>query len=169
MSTTTLKKQGKVEASDLYELAKKGIITHTGLFEVEGNPRQLKGLRGENKEKLENSEYLLQQGLVTVTFGKDIKVENSEKESGKEGSKPSKNQPENGKTPVENKEGSEGSGKEQGGENKEEAKPSVIKENSPENGKEGVTEGLPLSEKPEETDKKENKGSEGGSEEKSEE
>ena len=162
MSTTTLKKQGKVEASDLYELAKKGIITHTGLFEVEGNPRQLKGLRGENKEKLENSEYLLQQGLVTVTFGKDIKVENSEKESGKEGTpkNPSKNQPENGKTPVENKEGSEGSGKEQGGENKEEAKPSVIKE---ENG------GVPLSEKPEETDKKENKGSEEKSEEKSEE
>ena len=159
MSTTVLKKQGKVEASDLYELAKKGIITHTGLFEVEGNPRQLKGLRGENKEKLENSEYLLQQGLVTVTFGKEIKTENSEKESGKNSEK------ENGKTPVENKEGSEDSGKEQGKEeNKEEAKPSVIKENSPENGKEGVTEGLPLSEKPEETDKKENKGSEEKSE-----
>ena len=146
MSTTTLKKQGKVEASDLYELAKKGFITHTGLFEVEGNPRQLKGLRGENKEKLENSEYLLQQGLVTVTFGKEIKTENSEKESGKEGTpKPSENQPEKGK------------------ENKEEAKPSVIKEEGSE------TEGLPLSEKPEETDKKENKGSEEKSEEKSEE
>lgn len=134
MSTTTLKKQGKVEASDLYELAKKGFITHTGLFEVEGNPRQLKGLRGENKEKLENSEYLLQQGLVTVTFGKEIKTENSEKENGKEGSKPSENQPENGKTPVENKEGSES-----------EAKPSVIKE---ENG------GVPLSEKPEASEEK---------------
>lgn len=129
MSTTTLKKQGKVEASDLYELAKKGLITHTGLFEVEGNPRQLKGLRGENKEKLENSEYLLQQGLVTVTFGKDIKLEDKQ-ESGKEGTpkNPSEKQPEKGK------------------ENKEEAKPSVIKE---EKGSE--EEGLPLSEKPEES------------------
>ena len=155
MSTITLKKQGKVEASDLYELAKKGLITQTGLFEVEENPRQLKGLRGANKEQLENSEYLLQQGLVTVTFGKEIKTENSEKESGKEGTpKPSKNQPENGKTPVE---------PEKGKENKEEAKPSVIKEEGSE------TEGLPLSEKPEETDKKENKGSEEKSEEKSEE
>lgn len=154
MSTTTLKKQGKVEASDLYELAKKGIITHTGLFEVEGNPRQLKGLRGENKEKLENSEYLLQQGLVTVTFGKEIKTENSEKENGKtpaEGTpKPLEKENEApGKTPVE---------PEKGKENKEGAKPSVIKEESSE------SEGLPLSEKPEETDKKENKGSEEKSE-----
>lgn len=150
MSTTTLKKQGKVEASDLYELAKKGLITHTGLFEVEGNPRQLKGLRGENKEKLEDSEYLLQQGLVTVTFGKDIKLEDKQ-ESGD--SKPS-TQPnkENGKTPVE---------PEKGKENKEEAKPSVIKE---EKGSE--EEGLPLSEKPEESSEKESKseGTEGKSE-----
>lgn len=148
MSTTTLKKQGKVEASDLYELAKKGLITHTGLFEVEGNPRQLKGLRGENKEKLENSEYLLQQGLVTVTFGKDIKLEDKQ-ESNKENK-----EKESGKTPT------EGTPKPVEKENgKEEAKPSVIKE---EKGSE--EEGLPLSEKPEETDKKENKGSEGASE-----
>lgn len=148
MSTTTLKKQGKVEASDLYELAKKGLITHTGLFEVEGNPRQLKGLRGENKEKLENSEYLLQQGLVTVTFGKDIKLENKQ-ESGKTPSEgapknPSEKQ-ENSKTPVE---------PEKGKENKEEAKPSVIKEE----------EGLPLSEKPEETKETKSEGTEGKSE-----
>ena len=150
MSTTTLKKQGKVEASDLYELAKKGFITHTGLFEVEGNPRQLKGLRGENKEKLENSEYLLQQGLVTVTFGKEIKVENSEKENGKE------NQ-ENGKTPTEGIPNSvePEKGKEQG---KEEAKPSVIKEEGSE------SEGLPLSEKPEETKESKSEGSEEKSE-----
>lgn len=158
MSTTTLKKQGKVEASDLYELAKKGFITHTGLFEVEGNPRQLKGLRGENKEKLEDSEYLLQQGLVTVTFG-DSKPSENQPEKGKENKEGGEK--ENGKTPVE---------PEKGKENKpeSEAKPSVIKENSPENGKEASDE-LPLSEKPEETDKKENKGSEEKSEEKSEE
>lgn len=150
MSTTVLKKQGKVEASDLYELAKKGLITHTGLFEVEGKNRDLKGLRGVNKEKLEDSEYLLQQGLVTVTFDKDLKVEKQEggeskEETGKEQGKTEK--PENGKTPaegtpkpVENKE-------EKG--NKEEAKPSVIKEEGSE-----VSEGLPLSEKPEASEEK---------------
>lgn len=147
MSTTVLKKQGKVEASDLYELAKKGIITHTGLFEVEGKTRELKGLRGSNKEKLEDSEYLLSHGLVTVTFGKEVKSE-----SGKEQGKSEKPEKESGKNQVENK---ENEGKEESKESKEEnPKPSVIKE------EEGSEEGVPLSEKPEESSEKESKGSE---------
>lgn len=143
MSTTVLKKQGKVEASDLYELAKKGLITHTGMFEVEGKNRDLKGLRGANKEKLENSEYLLQQGLVTVTFG-DSKPSENQPEKGKENKEGGEK--ENGKTPVEPEKGKEG------------AKPSVIKEEGSE------SEGLPLSEKPEETKESKSEGSEEKSE-----
>ncbi len=140
MSTTVLKKQGKVEASDLYELAKKGLITHTGLFEVEGKARELKGLRGANKEKLEDSEYLLSHGLVTVTFDKEVKSEN-----GKEQGKSEKPEKESGKKPQEGKQPE--NGKESTNE-EENPKPSVIKEEGSENN------GIPLSEKPEESSEK---------------
>ena len=142
MSTTLLKKQGKVEASDLYELAKKGLITHTGLFEVEGNPRELKGLRGENKENLENPEYLLKHGLVTVTFEGEVKGEDSK--PSKEPKNKQEKTPEDGKKP----------GKEGG------ANPVVIKEEGSKEESKEENGDIPLSSQPEETSEKESKGSE---------